>query len=187
LSNKLKTRLAAIQKIKLCVNGVLRKTLVEGLFNSVLCYCLPVFGGASNHEIETLQVPQNKAARLALKAPPRTHRNLMFDELKWMSVSQLIAYHTLITIYRVRSKNAPEYLATQLTNDNRQGQIVLPHSSLEQYRKSFIYRGGTIWNKSSESVRRSRSVEGLGFIHSITKLMQRLLKEVLDTYMFFAQ
>ena len=70
LSNKLKTRLAAIQKIKSCVNGVLRKTLVEGLFNSVLCYCLPVFGGASNQEIESLQVLQNKAARLALKATP---------------------------------------------------------------------------------------------------------------------
>ena len=140
------------------MNGVLRKTLVEGLCNSVLCYCLPVFGGASNQEIETLQVLQNKAARLALKAPPRTHRNLMFDELKWLSVSQLIAYHTLITIYRIRSKNAPEYLATQLKTDNRQGRIVLPHSSLELYRKSFIYRGGTLWNKLPENVRKSRSM-----------------------------
>ena len=90
-----------------------------------------MFGGATNGEIEKLQVLQNRAAQLALNVPPRTHRNDMFERLGWMTVQQLIAYHTLIAIFRVSLKGAPEHLAEQLTRENRQGKIVLKNSKLD--------------------------------------------------------
>ena len=59
----------------------LMKVVSEGLFNSVLCYCLPLFGGCDISEVKSLQVLQNKAAQIVTRLPPRSVRNLMFDQL----------------------------------------------------------------------------------------------------------
>ena len=95
-------------------------TIIEGVFNSLLSYCLPVFGGCSKAELELLQVQQNKAAQIALNCPPRTNRDFMYDKLGWLTIEHLIAYHSLIAVFGIRMSKAPEYLAKQLTRENRQ-------------------------------------------------------------------
>ena len=45
--------------------------IYEGIFNSVLTYCMPVWGGLSKSEMEDLQVMQNKAIRATFKRPAR--------------------------------------------------------------------------------------------------------------------
>ena len=54
----------------------LRKQITEGMFSSVLAYCLPVFGGCDKFEIEALQVMQNRAARLVTHSQSRTSRKV---------------------------------------------------------------------------------------------------------------
>ena len=103
--------------------------VIEGVFNSVLCYCLPVFGGCSQGDINTLQTMQNKAAQ-------RTNRD--------MTVTLLIAYHTLITLFRIRQQRRPASLATKLLNENRNSNIIVLNTSLELYRKSFVCRGALL-------------------------------------------
>ena len=61
---KLKQRLGGLQSLKYIMNSSAKKTIVEGVFNSVLCYCLPLFGGLDNSEIISLQVQQNRAAQI---------------------------------------------------------------------------------------------------------------------------
>ena len=118
-----------------------RKTIVEGVFNSVLCYCLPVFGGCNNAEIQMLQVKQSRAARLVLRMPPRTTRHLMLDKLGWLSVQQMISYHTLLAIFRIRQTKEPEDLASILTRENITGHIRMKNIELGLYRENFIFRG----------------------------------------------
>ena len=45
LLNKLSKRLVGLQNLRLICPYVLRKTITEGLFNSILAYCLPLYGG----------------------------------------------------------------------------------------------------------------------------------------------
>ena len=45
-----------------------------------------------------------------------------------MTVQQLIAYHTLIAIYRIRQSKEPEHLADILTKDNRYGHIIMKNT-----------------------------------------------------------
>ena len=140
-----------------------KKTIVQGVFNSVLCYCLPLFGGCNNSEINVLQVQQNKAAQIVLNLPPRTNRDLMFDKLKWMTVSQLIAYHTIITVYRIRMSGTPENLPLLLSRDNHNGHITMKNPKLELYRDSFTYREqyyGTSCQEVSELLVRSEYSRG---------------------------
>ena len=144
LTSRLKQRLAGLQNLKSVMKRSAKKSIVQGVFNSVLCYCLPLFGGCSDSEVRVLQVLQNRAAQIVLGCPPRTSRDLMFSKLGWLTVRQLIGYHTLIVIYRIRQSHQPEQLAAKLTKDNRQGRIMLKNVQLGLYRNGFIYRGSVL-------------------------------------------
>ena len=121
-------------------------------------YCLPLFGGCYKSEINLLQVQQNKAAQIVLNLPPRTNRDLMFSKLDWLTVSQLISYHTLITVYRIRKTRTPEHLASILCRENHNGHIVMKNPKLELYRDSFIFRGAITWNNLPRNVKSSCTV-----------------------------
>ena len=130
-----------------------KKNIVQGVFNSVLCYSVPLFGGCNKAELNLLQIQQNRAAQCVLNFPPRTSRCILFDKLGWLTVEQLIAYHTLITVYRIRMKKEPEYLADHLLRDNIYGRIIVKNCKLGLYRNSFVYRGSTLWNRLSRDMR----------------------------------
>ena len=157
LAKKLNKRLVAIEKLRRVLSRRCKKMIVEGLFNGVLGYCLPLFGGCSGYELNTLQVLQNTAARVVLNVPPRSNRDYMFDQLNWLTVRQLIAYQTLVIIFRLRTEQEPEYLAQCVSQDNRLGHIVVRHSRLDLYRNSFVYRGSLLWNKLPVEIREEQN------------------------------
>ena len=141
---KLKKRLAGMDHLRIIMGKSTKKNIVEGVFNSVLCYCLPLFGGCNISEVQALQVQQNRAARIVLNLPPRTNREFIFSKLDWMTVQQLIAYHTIITVFKIRKFKKPEYLFQVLGRDNRNGHIIVENSKLGLYKKSFVPRGSVL-------------------------------------------
>ena len=147
LTGKLKKRLTGLDKLRFTMNKNNKKNIVQGVFNSVLCYCLPLFGGCNTSEIKVLQVQQNRAARIVLNLPPRSNRNSMYERLGWMSVQQLIVYHTLLAVHRIRKSKEPEYLASSLLRENYRGNIIVENSRLGLYKNSFVPRGSILWNK----------------------------------------
>ena len=86
---KLKNRLIELNKLKFLVPYQTRKSIVVGIFNSVLIYCLPLYGGCNKGQIKDLQVLQNKAGQIVAHKPPQTHRNDLYNQLGWITVFQL--------------------------------------------------------------------------------------------------
>ena len=166
VESKLKIKMGGLEKLKYVMSRFNRRVIVEGIFNSVLLYGLSVFGGCRKQDIKSLQIQQNRAARLVLCAPPRTCTRYMLNELKWLSVNQLISYHTLIMVFRIRQSKEPEHLANCLLRDSRQGRIMLDNVRHESYRQSFIYRGATLWNQVPSRV---RNVESLSSFKKLIK------------------
>ena len=82
----------------------------------------------------------------------------MYSELGWMTVNQLVAYHTLVVVFKIRKCGEPEYLASSLQNDGSTGKIIIPNPKLTLVKKSFLFRGATDWNKLSTSVRLSSKI-----------------------------
>ena len=78
---KLKKRLTGLAHLRNILPYELRKRITEGIFTSVLVYCLPVFGGCDKSELGALQIMQNKAARLVTHAPQRSSKREMFTKL----------------------------------------------------------------------------------------------------------
>ena len=153
LQGKLKDRITGLTKVQHVVSLAFRKTLTEGLFNSVLTYCMPVWGGADKGGLQDLQVMQNRAAQLALNYPPRSNRKTMYEKLDWMTINQLVVYHSVIGVYRMRTSGEPEYLAEVLVQDNILNHIVIPNTDLTLAKKSFCYRAGENWNIIPEAIR----------------------------------
>ena len=72
LVEKLKKRLVGLNSLKYVLPFKTRNQITLGMFNSVLVYCLPLFGGCDDSQIRQLQVLQNKAAQIVTHSPPRT-------------------------------------------------------------------------------------------------------------------
>ena len=153
LAIKLKKRLIGLFNLKFILPKHLRKTVAEGIFNSILGYCLPLFGGCTNEEIKDLQILQNKAARIVTHAQPRSDRSPMYEDLDWLTVNQLVKYHTLLAVYRIRSSGEPEYLMDALRYNSRNGNMILSKINLKLFRNSFVCRGVLSWNSLPRELR----------------------------------
>ena len=138
-----------------------------------MVYCLPLFGGCEKRDLQDIQIIQNKIARLVTGSHQRRNREEMYDQLQWLTVSQLVVYHTMITVFRVRISGEPEKLASVLLYENRNNNIIFPSSNLSLYRKSFTYRGISIWNKMPRTI---RNIQKIGLFKS--KLKEWIFKEV---------
>ena len=173
LLKKLKTRLTALVQVKNIAPLSIRKMIYEGIFNSVLTYCIAIWGGLSQQDLDDLQVIQNKAIRVVLKKPPRTNRNEMFDQTNYMTVRQLVVYHTLLNIYKIRLHKEPEYLYNCVHRENIRQNIVVEKTELTLTRKGFIFRGAENWNSLPMEI---RNIDKIGQFKP--KLKQWLLKNV---------
>ena len=109
-------------------------------------------------DLKYLQIMQNKAARIVTLSPPRAERSMMFDKLGWLTVNQLIFYHSVITVFKIRSSKEPEYLAEALTKDSRNDRIVIPNLDLKLAHKSFTLRGAESWNLLPQNVRKNTKI-----------------------------
>ena len=89
---------------------------------------------------------KNISAQLVLNFPPRSNRNIMYEKLEWMTINQLVFYHSVIAVYKIRQSKEPEYLAQLLCNDNFRGHIIVPNTGLTLAKKSFSFRAGESWN-----------------------------------------
>ena len=115
----------------------LRKRITEGIFTSVLTYCLPLFGGCDKFEMEAMQIMQNKAARLVTHSDLRTSRKTIFSQVEWMTVNQLVFYHSALSTFRVRQSQEPEYLNNIMNRNNRADKIIIPNTTLTLAKNSY--------------------------------------------------
>ena len=158
LKSKLSSRLMGLMNLRYIAPYRTRNTIAEGIFNSVLVYCLPLFGGCDAEHIKAIQVLQNKAVQIVCHAPPRSSRAPLYDRVGWLTVNQLIAYHTLISVFKIRRSGEPEYLARILKNENINSRINIPVTNLSLAMKSFSYRGAREWNNLPTSLRNILSI-----------------------------
>ena len=91
-------------------------------------------------------------------SPLRSSRLPMYSSLNWLTVNQLITYHTLLTVFKIRKSGEPEYLARYLQDDNRAGRIIVPNTQLTLAKKSFVWRGSQQWNLLSSELRNSTKI-----------------------------
>ena len=121
------------------------------------------FVAFTKEDCRKLQVLQNKTLRYktvnyGLNVPTSD----LLEATKDLSVHQLAAYHTLVTVFRVVTTGQPEYLAEKLILrrpeqdrifPSRQVNTIQTNCSLTISRSGFLYRGSKLWNLLPPEVR----------------------------------
>ena len=73
-------------------------------------YCCSIWGSTSQENINTIVKLKKRAARLILDADFSTPSTKLFQELKWISFSDIVKFHQLSLVFKCINKIAPVYL-----------------------------------------------------------------------------
>ena len=94
--------------------------IADGIFISKLIYLMPAWSGCEDYLVDALQVCQNRAARLVTKLDRFTPTKVLLKQCGWLSVKQLMVYHSLILLRKVFKNQKPLYLYQKITSGSPQ-------------------------------------------------------------------
>ena len=124
--NSMVKRLETLKKVQKMASFKSRKLIAEGIFMSKLIYLMPLWAGCEDYLIKVLQVIQNKAARSVAKLGIYTPTRVLLITCGWLSVIQLMVYHSIILLHKTLANKAPEYLYKKVTHG---GEFSLQHQA----------------------------------------------------------
>ena len=143
--------------------------IANGIFCSKLIFQISLWGGTEDYLLQALQVVQNKAARFVARKGKYTPVADLLLQCGWLSVRQLVFYHSVILIHKTKITSFPQYiyskLSTQFPYNTRLAQSdsvrMGPEfkSKLEITEKSFMNRSTVSYNKLPSELRKIEKLE----------------------------
>ena len=91
-----------------------RLMVANGLVVSKLCYLIELWGGCEGYLLHSLQVLLNRAARSVTKMSGYTSTKRLMAACSWLSVKQLVVYHTVKMVFKTLKTESPRYLHDRL-------------------------------------------------------------------------
>ena len=175
LIKQLGVRINALKLLSDSASFKTRKMFANGLFLSKLIYLIPLWGGCESFLIRSLQIVQNRAARTVTKRGKFTSTKTLLKECGWLSVSQLIFFHSVVLLFRTRLYRKPRFLfdmavpvesGNYVTRSSNSGNLKavgqrVPSSQI--YWNSFRWRSVRFWNqlplelKNADNIRRFKN------------------------------
>ena len=110
LIKSLRSRLGALKLVGKVASFKNRKMIAEGIMMSKLIYLISLWGGTSGYLIKSLQIIQTRAARIVTKLDWSTPTSELLEKCGWLSVQQLVIYHSVLLVYKVMKTESPAYL-----------------------------------------------------------------------------
>ena len=134
----------------------------------------------TKHHCNILQILENKVLRLLTGHGYDTPIKQLLEESGHLSVQQYVAYHTLLTLFKVVRTGEPEYLAGRLgvgqavqdgVRAGRREHDIRLQYELSISRAGTLYRGKILWNSLPVTIR------------TVTKIsrFKRLVKDWIKT------
>ena len=150
----LNTRLYALAKISHIAPFKTRKMIANGIFLSKLIYLIQVWGGCSEFLLSFLQILQNRGARYVTKLGWFTPVSTLLNHCGWLSVRQLVAYHSLILIFKTKRDKKPSYFYEKFSKQYRYQTRLMGENGIKVENKAmkhlgqqnFTHRSTEMWN-----------------------------------------
>ena len=167
----LNTRLKALKKVGMVASFKSRKMVANGILISRIIYLIPLWSGTEDYLMKSLQIVQNKAARIVTRCGKRTPVRNLLKQCGWLSIAQLGVYHSLVLMFNILQSQCPKYLYSKFSNETnlpyrmrsvanmriRLGQDSQAGAGLAK--KSFKYRATQQWNELPLEIRQSVNVK----------------------------
>ena len=167
LVRTLTSQLNALRKVCQFTSFRNRKMLANGIIMSYLRYLVPLYGGCPDYLLNSLQILQNKAARLVTKSSWFTPTSTMLQQVGWLNIRQLIAYHSLIMIYQIKHEKKPSYIFDRISATFNVATRFAETNAIKDSRtmktnigkQSFLPRTISAWNRLPVDLRTTSSLE----------------------------
>ena len=130
---------------------------------SKLTYLITLWGGAQEYLLSALQVQQLTAARVVCGFGSKFwSKRRLLNQVGWLSVRQLIFYHTVIQTHKTMVTKKPKALYQSLSTNypyiTRGATTGLIRENLDFQTKSFKYRARKFYNMVPGEVRKGSIV-----------------------------
>ena len=166
--NQITSRLNALNKISRISSFKTRKVIADGIIMSKFSYLIQLYGGTSEFLINLLQKLQNKAARLVTKLDWYTPVPVLMNQCGWLSIRQLIVYHSLVLVFKTKNNTKPEYLHNKLFPDYSQKTRLTSSNGIrlrpgkkkqtELGNQNFVPSASMLWNNLPPKIRQLESI-----------------------------
>ena len=161
LIRSLSTRLGALKVIGRVASFKNRKLIANGIFLSKLSYLIALWGGCNIYLLKSLQTLQNKAARVVTKLDWSTPTAVLLGQCGWLSVHQLVVYHSVVLVFKVLQSKQPRPLHSMFpteykynTSQARSKSIKQTgHPTLDLARDGFRWRAANSFNQLPASIK----------------------------------
>lgn len=141
------------------------------LFKSIIVphydYCASILFLLNKTQINLIQMIQNRALRIILKAKRDTSTSWMHEKLNLMTVNQRIHFNVMILMFKAKKSLLPPYICNQLVSVSnvqpyqlRNNSSLRPPSRFSQLgQRSLLYKGVTLFNTMKDSVRIDQNIK----------------------------
>jgi len=141
--------------------------IADGIIMSKFIQLIQLWGGAPEFLLTFLQVLQNRAARMVTKRDWFTSTEVILRQCGWLSIRQLIVYHTTLQVYKIKTTQQPDYFHKKFNGNFKQNTRFAASQSIKENgnvtsdlgQRNFTYRATKLWNRLPTSIRASLTVE----------------------------
>ena len=115
-----------------------------------------------------MQILENKVLRIITKKDYDTPIKQLLEKSGYMSIHQLISYHTVLSVFKVVKTIKPVYLAKRFgleepgqleVRARRRQNHIRVEFNLSIARSGFVYRGAQLWNMIPVDIKTAMSIK----------------------------
>ena len=155
-------------------------SISDGIFNSKLRYCLPLFCNVwtendqnqrftafTKSDSNKLQVLQNKVLRVMTGLNRYTPTATLLSTSNELSINQMAAFHTLLAVHKAVKAGKPKYISKKLILKLPNAENIFPQrqsntittekTHLSLSKGAFCERGKKLWNSMPLEIRSTDS------------------------------
>ena len=168
LTAKISPKIGMLHRLRQTFSSPVLNVIYLTSIQSLLDYCLTVFGPSSKTITDHVQRLQNRCARAVTGNFSITASiSQMIESLGWMSVNQRLIYFTACLVYKCLNQQAPIYLTNRFQYMNQYHNIntrsasnkdlAIIKANTSYFQHSLTYYGAKTWNQIPIFVRNSES------------------------------
>ena len=163
LVSQLTSRVNGLVKVSSRASTPTRLMVANGIFMSKLCYLIQVWGGCEKYLVKSLQILQNRAARAVTGKSWWTPTRRLLQDCRWLSVRQLIFFHTALQTHKVLTGGNPVYFQQRMSTTHPVSTRQATGGSVwrggeEQTGSSFKSRGAQAYNSLPTQIRSCKTL-----------------------------
>ena len=166
LSKKIASGIGAIKRIRPFVSPEILHYIYNALVQPHFDYCSIVWGNCGKTLSERLQKLQNRAARILTSSSYDADARYLLQQLGWKDLITQRQIQVALMVFKALNDLAPDHLSSMFTERSTSGYVFrdstnklnVPLPRTNYLKRSFSYRGATLWNSLPCNLRQEKSL-----------------------------